>query len=145
MDAEGLNVKDEVLEVIAEEAGGSPRQALVYLEACVYCETAADARRVMRVAGQSKEAIDLCQFLLKPNGRTWVDAMKLCKALQGVEAESLRIIVVNYIAAALLGSKSDKKAVELLGIMECFSTPYNTSDKMAPLLHSIGMALVMDR
>jgi hypothetical protein len=61
-----------------------------------------------------------------------------------VEAESIRIAVVNYVAAVLLNTKNDGKARQLLGLLEAFGTPYNGSDRMAPLLQSLGLALNLD-
>lgn len=140
-----VDVEPEVLEAIAEGAGGSPRQALVYLEQLQYCETAAEARQAMRSAGQSKEVIDLCRFIIKGQGLTWIAAMKLLKGLEGTEAESVRIVVCNYLATALLGTKDEKGAIRLLGLLEAFSKPYQASDKFAPLLLSIGLAMGLDR
>jgi DNA polymerase III gamma/tau subunit len=144
-DAEKLKVDDEVLEAIAENSGGSPRQALVFLEECLYVETAGEARQIMRSAGQTREIIDLCRFIVSGRGQDWGSVTKLVKGLEGTEAESTRIVVVNYLASTLLGTKDHRKAAALLGILECFKTPYNTSDKMAPLLYSIGLAIGMDK
>ena len=52
---------------------------------------------------------------------------------------------MNYLAAALLGSKSNEKAKPLLYLLEQFSRTYNPSDKLAPLLNSIGLALGLDQ
>jgi DNA polymerase-3 subunit gamma/tau len=144
-EAEKLETPDAILEAIVEEASGSPRQALVFLEACSYAETAGEARIVMRSAGQSKEVSDLCKFLLGQRGRTWAEAMKYVKALEGTDTESIRIIIVNYLSAVLTNTKSNDKAIPLLGLLECFSAPYQPIDKLAPLLHSIGMALNLDK
>ena len=143
-DKEKFDVSDEVLEAIAENSGGSPRQALVFLEGCLYAETANEALQVMRSAGQSREIIDLCRFLLNDRGQTWAEVTKHIKGLDNVEAESCRIVINAYITTALLGTKNDAKAAKLLSILECFRTPYNASDKMAPLLLSIGLALRLD-
>jgi replication-associated recombination protein RarA len=145
VDAEKLNVADEVLEAIAEGAGGSPRQALVFLEECLYCESAGEARKLMRSAGQTREAIDLCRFIVGSRGRSWAEAMKLVKALEGIEAEGVRIVVCNYLAAALMNTKGNDQAIKLLGLLEAFDTPYQQSDRMAPLLQSLGLALELDR
>lgn len=145
IDAEKLEIDDEVLEAIAENSGGSPRQALVFLEECLYCETAAEARNIMRTAGQSREIIDLCRFLVSGRGQSWAAAAKLVSGLEGVEAESARIVICNYLATTLLGTRDERKVTALLGVLECFKNSYNTSDKMAPLLYSIGMALNLDR
>ena len=143
-DAEKFDVKDEVLEAVAENCEGSPRQALVYLEACQYAEDANDALRMMRSAGQTKEIVDLCRFLIDDRGQTWAAATKIIKGLANVEAESCRIVVANYLSAVLLNTQNDKKAAHLLGILECFRTPYAQSDKLAPLLLSIGLAINLD-
>lgn len=143
-DAEKLQIADEILEAIAENSEGSPRQALVYLEVCQYAEGAADALKMMRSAGQSKEIVDLARFLVADRGQTWGAAIKLIKGLGDVEAESCRIILANYLAAVLLNTQNDKKAARLLGILECFRTPYPQSDKLAPLLLSVGLAINLD-
>jgi DNA polymerase-3 subunit gamma/tau len=146
VDAEKLKVNDEVIEAIAEAAQGSPRQALVYLEACVYAESAADARNIMRSAGQTKEVIDLCRFLLKREGRNWVECMKILNGLEGIDAESIRIQIVNYLNTVVKGAKSNGQAAALLALLEPFLTPYTSqADRHGPLLHSLGLALQLDR
>lgn len=144
-DAEKLDTADEVLEAIAEGAGGSPRQALVFLEACAYAESASEARQIMRTAAQSKEVGDLCRFLVKKQGRSWLEAVKLVKSLEGTEAEGIRIQIVNYLSAMLLNAKSEQQASQVLFLMEPFTATYNQSDRMAPLLRSLGLALGLDR
>jgi hypothetical protein len=99
----------------------------------------------MRTAGQSKEAVDLARYLLKPQGRNWAGAVKLLKALEGIEAEALRIVLVRYLAQVLLGAKSEGEAVRILKLMEPFRAPYMSTDGLAPLLYSIGLALDLDR
>ncbi len=145
IDAEKLQIPDDVIVAIAEASNGSPRQALVYLEVCAHAKTAAEAQTLMRVAGQSAETVDLARFLLKPNGRSWAEAIKLIKKLEEFEAESVRIAVVNYLAAVLLNTKDDKRAAAILTILAAFDTPYNQSDRFAPLLNSVGLALGLDR
>jgi DNA polymerase III subunit gamma/tau len=145
IDAEKLEINDDVLEAVVEEAQGSPRQALVFLEAVGFCESASEARAAMRSAGQSREAIDLCRFLVSGQGRSWAEAMRLIKAMGDVEAESVRIVVVNYLATVAMGAKKNDRASEALALMSHFCRTYNPSDKTAPLLLSIGMALGLDR
>lgn len=142
---EKLAVNNDILSVIAEAASGSPRQALVYLEACAHVKTVAEAQAVMRTAGQSAEAVDLARFLLKTNGRTWAEAIKLLKKMEELEAESIRIVLVNYLASVLMNTKEDKRASQMLYLLSCFEKPYYTSDKFAPLLNSIGLALGLDK
>jgi DNA polymerase III subunit gamma/tau len=141
---ERMDTSDEILEAICENSGGSPRQALVFLAECLACKSAAEALQTIRSAGQSREIIDLCRYLVSKQGQNWATAMKLVKGLEGIEAESARIVIVNYLAAALIGTKDDRKAAWLLRLLEAFKTPYNASDKLAPLLYSIGLSLNLD-
>ena len=140
-DAENLSTPDEVLESITEASNGSPRQALVYLEECALCTSASEAQKILRTTGQSKEAIDLARWLVGGKALNWIEAIKYVKALENSEAESVRIMLTQYFSAVLLNTKSDTKALQLLELMEAFSTPYNASDRMAPLLYSIGHAI----
>lgn len=140
---EKLDVDSEVVEAVAEGAAGSARQALVFLEMCLFCESASEARKVMKQAGDTKEAVDLARFLLNKQGRNWKDAQRLLNALKEYEAESIRIMLCNYFAAVILSSKSEKDAVRVMEILECFSQPYYTAEKFAPLLLSVGEALDM--
>lgn len=146
VEAESLEISDEILEAIAENSGGSPRQALVYLEACLYCESANDARQIMRAAGQSKEIIDLARWLVAGRALNWAEAVKYVKSLDGnIEAESARLVIMAYLTSTLMGTKDDKRAKYLLSIMEAFSKSYNSSEKFGPLLMSVAMAIGMDQ
>ena len=144
VDSEKLQISDEILEAVAEAAVGSPRQALINLETCLSCRSLAEAQTLLRSAGQSKEVIDLARWLLAGKGLTWAEATKYLKGLDGTDAESCRIVLSNYFAAVLLNTKSDKAAVRILSLIDAFSKPYNASDKLAPLMLSIGLALNMD-
>ncbi len=141
---ENLNPTDEILELIAENSNGSPRQALVFLEECHATESISEARELMRTSGQNKEVIDLARFLVAGKGHTWAAAMKFVRDLEGQDAEGIRIVLQNYFAAVLIKTKNDKVAANLLGLVDAFRTPYTQSDKLAPLLYSIGLAMRLD-
>lgn len=143
--AEKLQIPKEVLETIAEGSGNSPRQALVFLEACLNCTTASLARAVMRTAGQDPNVAEMCRWLISGRAYNWLEAMKYLKAMADLEPESVRIIVCNYLAAVLANTKSDNEARKLLGLLECFSTEYRASEKAAPLMRSVGLAIGLDR
>lgn len=145
VDTEGFDISDEIVEAIAEASLGSPRQALVHLEACLSAKSLDDARSLIRTAGQSKEIIDIARWLLAGKGLNWSSAAKLIRSLGAAEAESCRIVLMNYFTAVLLNTTSDAKAKPILYLMDCFARPYNTSDKMAPFLLSIGEALGLNR
>ena len=42
-------------------------------------------------------------------------------------------------------TKSDTEAANMLRVLECFSQPYVSSDKLAPLMLSVGLALGLDQ
>jgi DNA polymerase III gamma/tau subunit len=141
---EKLNTLPEVLEAIAENSSGSPRQALTNLELCAHAKTANEARELMRSALQMKGPVDLARLVLSKQRPAWAAVIKLIGSLENVDAETVRIVICNYIAAALMKA-TDNEAKRMLTILDSFSTPYQTSDKLAPLLLSIGLALGMDQ
>jgi DNA polymerase III gamma/tau subunit len=143
--AEGFSTSEEVLEAIAERCGGSPRQALTDLELCAHAKSANEARALMQTALQQKGPVDLARLLIGRTKPTWGTVIRSLSAIENAEAESIRIVISNYVAAVLLKVKSENEAKYLLQILECFSTPYQQSDKMAPLLLSIGAAIGMDQ
>jgi len=145
VDSEKLVIDDTIIEAAAEASNGSPRQALVNLETLVSCTSLSEAKALLREAGQSKEIIDLARWLVSGKGHTWAEATRYVKALAGQDAESIRIVLQNYFAAVLMNTKNDKAAANLLGLVDAFKTPYYTSDKLAPLLYSIGLAIRIDQ
>lgn len=138
---EELEVSDDILELIAESSGGSARRALVYLETCLYCESVKEARQALKNPGESKEVVDLARFLITPQGRNWKSAMNIVNALKDEEAESIRIVLMNYFAVVAANAKTDKDGIKALQVMGEFSEPYNPSEKFAPLLLSIGRVI----
>jgi DNA polymerase-3 subunit gamma/tau len=143
-ETEGFETTDEIIAAIAEDAGGSPRQALVWLEACIHAKSAQEARQIIRSATQSREAVDLARWLLGGRGQTWAEAVKLVKALEGTDPESVRIMLMNYFGNVLLNTTGDDKARQVLALIEPFRASYNASDRMTPLLYSIAMAINLD-
>lgn len=145
IDEEKFTLDDDIVEAVAEAAVGSPRQALVNLEAVLSAGSLSEAQAILRAAGQNKEVVDLARWLVAGKALNWSEASKYIKALDGQEAESCRIVITAYLTAVLLNSKNEQKAKQLLAIMDCFAKPYIQSDKLAPLCLSIGLALGMDQ
>lgn len=141
---EKLDIIDGLADTISEGSEGSPRLALTLFEKCMYCENIKEARMLMQIAGLSKEVIDLCRFLARRQGRSWRKAMKLLSALEGVNAETIRILIINYFSKALINSKDEDKAKHMLNVLESFEDIYNQSDKFAPLILSIARAIEFD-
>lgn len=138
-DEEGLEVGDDVLAYIADKAEGSVRQALVYLSAVRGCANRKEAHELLAQAMDNPELIDLARRLCG-GGLNW---QFVCSVLKGMEysPESARLVIVNYVASALLSTKDDKKAAGLLNVLEAFAEPYRQGEKNAPLLLSVGRVL----
>lgn len=138
-DLEKLSTSDAVLELITYEAKGSVRQALVFLEMCGSITSKKEAAKLLSSALETDATLELCRFLLR--GGSWAKVMAITDKLVDSNPESVRIVVCNYVGAALRKSTNDDKTCRLLEILDAFSTPYNTSENAAPLLLSVGRAL----
>lgn len=136
---EGLECSTKLLGLVARAAEGSARQALVMLAKVHSCEDEKEAEILLAQADENAEVIDLCRAFVAGD-LAWT---KLCAVLQdlekaGVQAESIRLVVVAYLTRCLLGSKTDKQTMRLLGMLECFMKPAGGSEKLAPILVAFG-------
>lgn len=137
---ERMDVPDKVLELVAQSCNGSARQALVQLSMVRDCRNVDEAAALLESPLENKEVIDLCRMLVK-GGLRWADVVKTLKAIPDMNAESVRIVVVNYLAACAMGAKSDRDALRILDIMHAFSKPFLQTDKLAPLLLALGQLI----
>lgn len=125
--AEGLDVSEDVLDVAASEAGGSPRQALVNLTTVKHARTASEAQAALNRAPGSKEAVDLARMLAKP--WQFADAVKLLADLGDETPESVRMTVFHYHLTAALGGSTAS-----LIILDEFEKPADDRHKMGDIL-----------
>lgn len=136
---EKIAASEKTCGLIARKADGSVRQALQYLSMVDGLEDEKQIQQILETALENVEAIDLARFLIKEQGRTWAEATRKIDALAGINPESVRLVIVNYVAAILAKTKSDKEAVRLLRMLGSFSSPfYNASEKNAPLFLAVG-------
>lgn len=135
---ESLKIGEAVLSLAADKAMGSARQALVYLGMAKGCKSADDFLDVIAEAKEDNaEAIDIAKMLVEGENR-WQKFSAVLQKLDNVNAESVRIVVSNYVAAVLRNTKDEKRAARLFAVLDAFSIPYQQSDKQAPLMLSIG-------
>ena len=139
-EAEDLPTTNKVLQMIAQACNGSPRLALVMLSQAHSAETEEEVARLLEMPMENAEVIELARDLVAGT-LDWGRLTKTLKAMPEQSAESIRIVLVAYLTACLMGSKTDKSTVRLLDMLQCFSTPYAQSDKLAPLLLSFGRYL----
>jgi DNA polymerase-3 subunit gamma/tau len=137
---EGKKTHEDILELCAKEAGGSPRQALSNLGVCMAAKDADEAAELLRSAADIPAAIDLARLLAK--GASWSEACKLLAALKEVSPESVRHVVRAYMTSVVLGNKNgDTRA---FAVLEEFSQPFNSFDGMSPLVLACGRLLLRD-
>ena len=141
IDAEKFKVSDAIVDLIVGEAGGSPRQALTNLGLVYHITDRRIAAETLKSAIASEPVLELCRYLAKGGRGSWPKAMALLAALEDESPESVRIVVCNYMGKVIQNAKTDDAACAVLPILEAFSTPYNSSDGIAPLMVSLGRAL----
>jgi DNA polymerase-3 subunit gamma/tau len=139
-EAEGYGTPEDVLNLVARQSFGSPRQALTYLSQCYGCATVKEALPLLQKADEEGEAIDLVRALVK-GGLNWAKAMKLLEPLREQSAESIRLVMLAYLSTVAMGSKTDAQAGRALEMMDAFSEYCNPSEGFAPLLLAIGRVI----
>lgn len=137
VEEEKLDIPDTYLKLIARACNGSPRQALVMLPMVAGCQDEEEAARLLAAPFESAEIIELCRLLVSGQ-LDWKKVQTTLKAMEEPNPESIRIVMVNYLNACLMGAKSEKDVPKLLDLLNAFSKPCNPSDKMAPILLAIG-------
>jgi len=140
-EAEKIELAKGVQDIVIKSAGGSPRQLLVNLAAVRDCETRAGAASILKVILDGDTTLKLCQ-LLAGNKPSWASAMAILEDLKEESPEGIRIQVIRYLAKMASGSTTNDKAMKVLERMEAFERPYNDSEGNAPLLLSIGRAIL---
>jgi DNA polymerase III gamma/tau subunit len=135
-----IELPEGVAELIAYESGGSPRQALVYLEKVSTAPDYQSAQRNLQKADAAVEAIELCRYLCAGGKLRWEKASFLLEQMQKNEEnpEGIRIVAVNYVQKALRGAKDDDRAAYLLNVLNNFSIPFNQAEQYAPLWLAVG-------
>jgi DNA polymerase III gamma/tau subunit len=140
-DSEDLETPDSVIDLVVKQAKGSPREALSCLSTVANMTNRQEAAKALEDLSESQPVLELCRFLMKPNG-SWTMAMSLVAQLEKENPESVRLAIVNYIAVAVRNEKNNDTACRLLGMLDCFATPYyNAGERFAPLMRSIGQIL----
>lgn len=138
--AEKIKLRDDIMNLCATQAGGSARQALVNLEQVRDITNAKEAANLLSIVADADPVIALCRFLLDGKG-SWSKVMTYMVKLEEQSPEGVRIVVCNYMASVLKNSKSERSAQSALAILGQFETPYNASERFAPLYLSIGRCL----
>ena len=124
---EGLFYSSNVIDRVIEESGGSPRASLVYLQQLAQFGGELTAEAVDEILASQeqddKEAIELCRVLIR--GSKWKVISDMVKNII-VPPEVVRLTILGYFKACLLGAKSEAEADCFCDVMEGFLKPYYT-------------------
>jgi len=122
----GADVPDDVLNQIAKNSDGMPRQALTILEKIVDLPE----RQMLRAAKQElnveSKSIDLCKALIARN--SWGKVSKILKGLNE-DPETIRRNVLGYASSVLLNGKESAYL-----IMDAFREPFYNTGKPGLIL-----------
>lgn len=140
VEEEKLSVHPDWVAAIAGACGGSPRMALVMLQKVIGARDLDEVELLLQAPGENSEIIDLARLLVQRK-LTWPKLVATLKALPPTPAESVRIVLVNYLSACLMGAKDEGTAEDLLHMLVPFAEPFPASDKLAPLLLAFGVLL----
>lgn len=114
----GTPIARPLLELIAENSSGSPRQALQHLESVTGVADEATARKIILQGTVEDEGVaNLAGLLIKKSQwKTIADQLKLLKA---GDAEGIRRSVQGYCNAILLNGRADDN---IAAVLEIFSS-----------------------
>ena len=133
---EQIDLTEKALATIAQEAWGSPRKALTLLSRCRACTTLAEVHEALQAPSEDGDVIDFCRFLMNANNdTTWKVVIRNLEPLKDLENESVRIVVLAYFSKVLTGNRvSDAHLERGITILDAFSKPFISHEKMAPII-----------
>lgn len=139
--AEQIKPPEGALRLMASNADGSVRQALVNLQKAGGCK---NKKQVLRVLDRFEEGdnpeFDIVRAIM--NREDFMKVKNMIGDLNIDGCEGIRIITMNYAASVLMGTKSEKKAAWCLHVMDEMCEPFEAVEKKAPLLLAVGRLLL---
>lgn len=133
----------ELVDIVARRSMGSVRQALVYLSMINGITDKAQAMKLIESAdSEDGEPKQLARMICTGRGVSWEAACAAVQKMPDESPETIRLVIVNYASAMLLSTKGADEASRLLAVLEAFRGPYNSSERLGPLLLSIGTLLL---
>lgn len=132
---ERLKVSEEILVLCAEEALGSPRQAILNLAACQEAKDPKDAAELLRSAHSDPGAIDLARALLR--NASLQETCDILKGLKDLGGESVRQVVRAYMTNVFLAARDSNTGRRAGKILVAFSQPCNPQDGLSPIVVAV--------
>ena len=123
-DEEKYGVPDDVVQFLADECGGSPRQALADLLLCLECQTVDEAEQLVHnVTAEGREEVPkMCQRILKGE-LTWASVLKFFAGVYGSDPESIRLSLCAYLSKVLRNERDESKVMNGLAALDALKEP----------------------
>lgn len=131
----------EIINLCAEAADGSPRQAISNFAAAAEANSVDEASELIAAAESGSLAIDLARKLV--GDWKWPDIAPILNGLKDQDPEGVRQVVRAYFTAIALKQTQGKilwKSIQVLGE---FSQPFNSRDGVTPVM--LACARLLDR
>lgn len=133
-------------DIIAKGAGGSPRRALTYLSQCRGCLSLDEIRKTMETYTEDNYIDEIAKIVARGSIADWSKVVSAIKGMkeegEGVNAEGIRINIVNYLTACVLNAKSSEESLVYLDKMSNFLRPLTSTTGVSELLVSIGASIL---
>lgn len=134
VEAEKIVLPKGVVDLCERECGGSPRLGIANLIACLGVKSLESAESLLAAASSQAEAFQLAQVLVQQ--KPWAQVRDLILKMPEARPESIRHVILNYVAKVAMGSKDYPS--DALTIVACFIEPMDDGLGQAPLLHAVS-------
>jgi len=134
---EDIDLEEDSIDLIVNKSNGSIGVALGYLSTVRYATTEKEVEELLEEVVSNEQVGNLCKVLANPDKYNYTKAKYIIKDLKGLNPESIRIQIINYITACLLNSKG-KEELKFLSILQSFINPFPYQTGFANLLLAVA-------
>jgi DNA polymerase III subunit gamma/tau len=135
---EGMSYTKDILKYIAEESEGTPRKSLSFLQQVgsegSWTKDSASLIINANTEIDQLEVFEFCKILLKGS---WKNVVRSYKNIKNVPVESIRIIIMGFMAGCLKNAKNPNEATKFSKIIDIISTPYYAPKPEHVLLNNL--------
>ena len=138
VEAESVQLGDDVEELVIDAAMGSARALLTGLSKVIGVEDLDEAELLLdTVSVGNPDIADLCRELMQRQA-TFDTTVRILSKMENANAESIRIVICSWFSKMLMKSPSKNTSAHL-AILDAFGDPYPSVGKsLHPVLLSLG-------
>jgi DNA polymerase-3 subunit gamma/tau len=122
-DVEDINLPEDSVKLIARNASGCPREALVALDQCRDCESKEEVKKILLSYVSDRDVKDLCRLVAGNMRANFKDVQKILNDLSDKNPESVRIVVASYLNKCILSATSKDQMMFFYKRLIEFSKP----------------------